>query len=93
MSEDDVQEIKSSIRGLHGQLNQIANQLSATVAVLSVHVDTLKRHDDTLNSDSGLKIRTTKLEGTVGTIVWGIRALWGALVSLALLLAGKVIGN
>lgn len=92
MSEDDVQEIKSSIRGLHGQLNQIANQLSATVAVLSVHVDTLQKHDDDLNCKDGIKTRTTRLEGTVGTIVWGVRALWGVLASLAAVLVSWLLG-
>lgn len=93
MSNEDIQEIKASIRGVHERLNGISQQLSATSAVLSLHVETLQRHDSDLNGDAGLKVRVVKAEGAVGAIVWGCRALWGVLVSLALLVASKFIGE
>ena len=94
MSTDDILEIKVSIRGIHERLDGISERLTSLAAVAPLHADAVRQHDDAINGDqTGLRPRVLRLEGAIGLMTWGLRAVWGVLVSLALLFASRILGE
>jgi hypothetical protein len=92
MNNNDTREIKESLVRIHGRLDKISELVAATNARCPLHVEAVRAHDEILNADvTGLRPRVLSIEKSVGLMIWGVRAIWGVLVSLSLLFIGWAI--
>jgi hypothetical protein len=94
VTDEDIREIKESLRGVHGRLDGISTDVAALAAREPLHIEVIAKHDDAINSETtGLRPRLLRLESTVGLMTWGLRAAWGIIVSLGLMLAYLFFGG
>lgn len=94
MSDGDLREIKESLHRIHSRIDTLAENVAATNARCPLHVAAVAEHDEALNAEAtGVRPRLLKLEVAVGLMTWGLRAAWGVLVSLALMVAWFFFGG
>lgn len=94
MSDDDLREIKDSLHRIHGRIDTLAEHVAATNARCPLHIAAVAKHEEAINGEgTGLRPRVLQLEGTISLMTWGLRAAWGVLVSLGLMLAALAFGG